>query len=112
MMWFQIALLVLFVYCGLIYGRATKELVRLDKLRLEKEPPPAPDNILGAATDFARKMGITLAPGGTELKGFCERNGLADEYQRHNRRLYASILVALMCAYLIIKFSAGKSVVP
>lgn len=111
-MWIQVALLVLFVFCGLVYSRATKALVALDKLRLETEPPAAPENILGAATDFARKMGITLAPGGTELKSFCERHGLGAEYQRQNRRLFGAILVALACAYFIIKMSPAKSVVP
>jgi hypothetical protein len=102
-------LLVLFLVCGLIYARASKELQRLDKLRLQNDPPPNPDNMLGSATEFARKMGVTLAPGGEELKKYCERNGHGDAYNRANRRLYGAILIALMCAYFIIKMSPAKT---
>lgn len=112
MPWLSSVLLVLFVACALIYARATRELVRLDRLRLETEPPKLPDDMLGAATRFARQMGITLAPGGDELKSFCERHGHGDAYKRANRRLYGAILVALCCAYFAIRFGSGKALVP
>jgi hypothetical protein len=83
---------------------STRRLVRLDKLRLEKEPPAAPDAMLGAATDFMRKMGLTLAPGGDELRDFCNRHGLASEYRSANRMLYASIVIGVACVYGMVKF--------
>lgn len=107
-----VILLIVFLVCGLVYGRASKELQRLDKLRIEKEPPPLPENMLGAATDFARKMGITLAPGGEELKRFCDKHGHGAAYSSANRRLYGAIVVALLCAFIIIKMGPGKSFVP
>jgi hypothetical protein len=100
---FSFALLVLFVFCGLVYGRASKQLNAFDKLRMEKEPPEAPNDILHSATQFARKMGVPLAPGNEELKAFCERQGLGAAYQRANRMLFGAILVALVCAYAIIR---------
>lgn len=103
------ALLVLFVFCGLFFARASKRLNKLDKLRLEKEPPPAPAPMLHAATEFARRMGIPMAPGGEELKSFCERNGLGAEYHRANRVLYGAIILALACAFFIIKLGPLKS---
>jgi hypothetical protein len=108
----SVVLLIVFVACGFVYGQASKDLQRLDKLRITTEPPPLPDNILGAATDFARKMGITLAPGGAELKSFCDRHGHGETYTRANRRLYGAIIVALACAYFIIRLGPGKSFVP
>jgi hypothetical protein len=95
-------LLVIFLWCGLVYSRASKEMVRLDKLRLEREPPDAPKAILGAATEFMRKMGLPMAPGGDELKAFCARNGLSQEYDRANNRLLGSIVVAVTCVVAIL----------
>jgi hypothetical protein len=106
-MW-SFVLLVVFLFCGLAYARATKELNRLDKIRIEKEPPKDPDATLGAATEFARRMGIPMAPGGDVLKDYCARNGLSNEYTRANRLLFGSILIALACAYFIIKFGPVK----
>jgi hypothetical protein len=103
MLMLSFALLVLFVFCGLFYARASKQLNAFDKLRLEKEPPPIPDSMLHSATQFARKMGVPLAPGNDELKAFCERQGLGADYKRANRMLFGSILVALVCAYAIIR---------
>ena len=100
---FSFALLVLFIFCGLVYARASKALTRLDRLRLEKEPPAQPEPILHAATEFARRVGIPMAPGNEELKKFCARNGLTPEYTRANRMLFGAILVALACAYGVIK---------
>jgi hypothetical protein len=100
---FSIALLTLFIVCGLVFARASKTLGRLDKLRLEKEPPPNPDPIIGAATEFARRMGIPMAPGGEILKDFCRRHGLIQEYDRANRLMYTSIIVAIACAVIVIK---------
>jgi hypothetical protein len=97
------ALLVLFVFCGLVYARASKQLNAFDKLRMEKEPPEAPNAMLHSATQFARKMGIPLAPGNDELKAFCDRQGLSADYQKANRLLFGSILVALGCAFAIIR---------
>ena len=97
------ALLTLFVFCGLVYARASKALNALDKLRHELEPPEMPQPMLHAATEFARKMGIPLAPGNEELKAFCARHGRAAEYQRANRMLFGSILVALAAAFLILR---------
>jgi hypothetical protein len=97
------ALLVLFVFCGLVYARASKQLNAFDTQRMEKEPPEAPNAMLHSATQFARKMGIPLAPGNDELKAFCERHGLGADYQRANRILFGSILVALACAFAIIR---------
>lgn len=105
----SIALLVVFLWCGLMYSRANKELLRLDKLRLEKEPPETPQAILGAATAFMRKMGLPLAPGGDELKAFCARNGLAAEYERANNRMIGSIVVALMCIVGILWIGSPKA---
>jgi hypothetical protein len=96
-------LLVLFVFCGLVYARASKQLNAFDKLRMEKEPPEAPNAMLHSATQFARKMGIPLAPGNDELKAFCERHGLGADYTRANQRLFGSIVVALLCALAIIR---------
>ena len=97
------ALLVLFVFCGLVYARASKQLNAFDKLRMEKEPPEAPNAMLHSATQFARKMGVPLAPGNEELKAFCQRQGLGADYTRANRMLFGSILVALACGYAIIR---------
>lgn len=105
----SLTLLTLFIVCGLVFARASKELSRLDKLRLEKEPPPNPDPILGAATEFARRMGIPMAPGGEQLKDFCRRHGLSASYDRANRLMYTSIGVAIMCAFVIIKFGSTPS---
>lgn len=99
---FSLALLTLFIVCGLVFARASKTLGRLDKLRLEKEPPPAPDPFLGAATEFARRMGIPMAPGGDVLKDFCRRHALIAEYDRANRLMYGSIIVAVACAAIVI----------
>lgn len=109
------ALLVLFVLCGLVYGRASKQLNAFDKMRMEKEPPEAPNAMLHSATQFARKMGIPMAPGNDELKAFCERHGLGADYKRANQRLFGSIIVALLCAFTIIRLgpmTATKSVQP
>ena len=102
------ALLVVFIFCGLIYARASKTLTRLDRLRLEKEPPAQPEPILHAATEFARRVGIPMAPGNEELMAFCARNGLTPEYTRANRLLFGSLLVALACAYGVIKLGPIK----
>ena len=77
-------------------------------LRLEKEPPAQPEPILHAATEFARRVGIPMAPGNEELKAFCARNGLTPEYTRANRLLFGSLLVALACAYGVIKLGPIK----
>lgn len=97
------ALLVLFLFCGLVYARASKQLNALDKLRMELEPPEAPNAMLHSATQFARKMGVPLAPGNDELKAFCERQGLGTDYKRANQNLFGAIIVALMCAFAIIR---------
>jgi magnesium-transporting ATPase (P-type) len=99
----SLALLTLFIVCGLVFARASKELSRLDRLRLEREPPPNPDPILGAATEFARRMGIPMAPGGEVLKDFCRRHDLIAAYDRANRLMYGSIVVAVLCAAIVIK---------
>lgn len=97
------ALLVVFVLCGLVFARASKALNALDTLRLKTEPPEAPQHALHAATQFARRMGIPMAPGGEELKSFCERHGRGAEYARAHRLLFGSVLVALACAFVIIR---------
>ena len=97
-----------FLACGLVYARASKTLTRLDLQRLEKEPPAQPQPILHAATEFARRVGIPMAPGNDELKAFCARHGLTPEYTRANRLLFGAILVALACAYGIIKLGPAK----
>lgn len=99
----SLALLVVFVVCGLVYARASKQLNAFDKLRMEREPPEAPNHLLHSATQFARKMGIPLAPGNDELKAFCDRQGLGADYARANRLLFGSILIALACAFAIIR---------
>jgi hypothetical protein len=104
----SLALLTLFIVCGLVFARASKELSRLDKLRLEKEPPPNPDPILGAATEFARRMGIPMAPGGEVLRDFCRRHDLTARYDRANRLMYTSIIVAIACAAIVIKLGPVK----
>lgn len=106
------ALLVLFVVCGLVYARASKTLNSLDKLRLQLEPPAQPQAMLHAATQFARKMGIPLAPGNEELRAFCVRHGHGDDYSRANRLLLGSILVALACAVLIVRLGPVTSKAP
>jgi hypothetical protein len=105
----SLALLVVFIFSGLVYARSSKALIKLDKIRLEKEPPASPDtSVTGAATEFARRIGIPMAPGGDELKGFCERHGLSAEYHRANRSLFGAIIVALACGYIIIKLGPMK----
>lgn len=104
----SISLLVLFTACAFVYGWSTRKLVKLDKLRLEKEPPPMPDATLGSATEFARRMGLTLAPGNEELKSFCERHGLAADYRNANRWLYGSIIVAFACVFILVKLGGLK----
>ena len=108
----SLALLVLFLFCGLVYARASKQLNAFDKLRMEKEPPEAPNAMLHAATQFARKMGIPMAPGNDELKAFCERHGLGADYKRANQRLFGSIIVALMCAVAIIRLGPMTATKP
>jgi hypothetical protein len=104
----QLALFVVFLICGLVYGRASKELQRLNQLRLDKESPPPPTTAAEAAASFARKLSLKLSPGGEELKLFCERNGHAETFSRASRWLYASIMVALVCAYLILRIAAAE----
>lgn len=104
----SLALLVLFTACAFVYGWATRRLVKLDKLRLEKEPPPLPEATLGAATEFAKRMGLTIAPGNDELKSFCERNGLGIEYRNANRWLYGAILVSFVCVFILVKTGGLK----
>jgi hypothetical protein len=101
-------LLIAFVLAALGYGVATRRLVKLDKRRLQLEPPPLPDPVLGAATDFARRMGLTLAPGSDELKDFCTRHGLAREYRIANAMLYVSILVGFAVVIVMIR-SGGRT---
>jgi hypothetical protein len=110
MMTIQFALLIVFLYCGLIYSRATKELIALDELRIAKESPSLPKGLVKAG-NVARRM-FTFAPGGEELEKFCERNGFADKYRDQNRRLYGAIAVALVCAAVILWLTPAKSVVP
>jgi hypothetical protein len=57
-----------------------------------------------------KKMGLAIAPGGEELKAFCEKNGLAGEYRRANFQLYGAIVLAFLCIFFVIK--AGASVKP
>jgi hypothetical protein len=97
-----LALLVVFLLAALVYARATKDMQRLDKIRLEREPPPPPEALLGAATDFMRKMGLPMAPGGRELEQFCARNGLQSDYDRANRKLLGAIAVAGLCIAAIV----------
>ena len=99
----SLLLLAVFTACAFVYGWSTRRLVKLDKLRLEKEPPPLPDATLGAATEFAKRMGLTIAPGNDELKAFCERNGHGIAYRNANRWLYGSIIVAFVCLYFLVK---------
>lgn len=103
-----LSLVAVFTACALVYGWATRRLVKLDKLRLEKEPPPLPDATLGAATEFAKRMGLTIAPGNDDLKAFCERNGLGIEYRNANRWLYSAIAIAFVCLYFMVKTGALK----
>ena len=98
----SLALLVIFLIASLVYGRASKDMQRLDKMRLEREPPDAPAAILGAATEFLNKMGLPMAAGGDELQAFCNRSGLGDEYRRTNRRLLGAIVVAVLCIAAIL----------
>lgn len=104
----SLLLLALFTACAFVYGWSTRRLVKLDKLRLEKEPPPLPEATLGAATEFAKRMGLTIAPGNDDLKAFCERNGLGIDYRNANRWLYGSIAVAFVCLYLLLKSGVLK----
>ncbi len=90
----SLILLVVFLIAALVYARASKAMQRLDTIRLEREPPDAPTAALGAATEFLNKMGMPMAPGGDELKAFCERQGLGPDYQRANRQMLGAITVA------------------
>jgi hypothetical protein len=106
-MW-SFALLLVFLACALIYARANQELVRLDKLRLAKEPPKLPDTMPPALKNFIQRIGMPKMSGSDELKDFCARNGLTADYDRANRRLYGSILVGLACCYFILKIGPQK----
>jgi hypothetical protein len=101
-------LLVLFLFCGLVYARATKALQRLDELRLISEGQTGPGNLATAAANLARRMGMTLAPSGEELRAFCEANGHGETYKRATRHLYGSIAIALLCAGAILMLSPAK----
>lgn len=99
---FSILLLVAFVGAAFAHGWATRRLIKLDKLRLEKEPPPA-SVLPPGLTGLTQRLGLKLAPSNEELKSFCERHGLADEYRNANRWLYASIAVGLAAVFLLSK---------
>lgn len=104
----SISLLIVFTACAFVYGWSTRRLVKLDKIRLEKEPPPLPESTLGAATEFAKRMGLTIAPGNDELKSFCERNGLGKDYRIANRWLYGSIIISFVCVFILVKTGGLK----
>jgi hypothetical protein len=104
-------LMIVFLVSGLVFSRSSKELNRLNKLRLEHEAPKDQDAATHALAEFTRRMGMgmAMAPGGDVLKDFCARQGLSNEYNRANRAMYGAILIALACAYFIIKIGPTKT---
>jgi hypothetical protein len=105
----QIALLVLFLFCGFIYQRASREVLGLERLRLEKESAHVQGVTPAMITKAVRQMKLKVLVGSEELKEFCGKNGLADAYQRAVRRMYGAMLVAGMCIYFIIRFAPAKA---
>lgn len=93
-----IALLLLFFASALAHGWATRRLLKLEKLRLEKEPPPGA-KLPGGLSNVTQRVGLKLAPNNEVLESFCKRHGVADEYRNASRWLYGSIAVGFVALF-------------
>ena len=96
----SIAFLALFLASALAHGWATRRLLKLDKLRLEKEPPPGA-KLPGGLSNVTQRVGLKLAPNNEILETFCERHGMADEYRNASRWVYGSIAVGFVALLLL-----------
>ena len=100
-------LLVVFVACALIYGRATTRLRRLEQLRLDHEYELLPIAERPEKPNLGTRLYMRVAPGGAELEKFCAEHGYADELRFANRLLYGAIIVSFACIFVIAKFGAA-----
>lgn len=103
-----IALLVLFLVSALSHGWATRRLLKLDKLRLEKEPPPGAQ-LPGGLSNMTQRVGLKLAPSNEVLRSFCERHGVGGDYQSAQRWLYGSIAVGFVSLVALSKLVVAPS---
>jgi hypothetical protein len=99
---FPFLILVLFVACAYVYGRATKELLALEQMRLDAIGEKDRYGIPASARRLAQRMGVTMPPVSDELEAYCGKNGLADRYRRAHHLLHGAIAIALATIMLVV----------
>jgi hypothetical protein len=99
-------LLIVFVVCALIYGRATTRLRRLEQMRLDYEYERLPVHERPEKPNLGTRLYMRVAPGGADLEKFCAEHGHAVELRNANRLLYGAIFVSFACIFVIAKFGA------